>query len=248
MDALATVQRISRPINQFGAWFMLDPATFAGSVSAGMSVGWASHTQGRIGVMGDVDVEVAVENMMFFEPEYVRANWNQPMTISKAEAGVAYAALCAKRGRDYLEGFEGARRLAELLETIVDAADDTDAALFAGWRDALRPEDPEGRAYLLVATTRELRGCRHMAACRAAEADPEAMTLAQSGLAWAGIHGFRNLHGDPAPTYQVNMIEAATDAADALDYAVLTNDERAELVELVETAVSHAEVAGRNPG
>ena len=43
-------------------------------------------------------------------------------------------------------------------------------------------------------------------------------------------------------------VSSATDAADALDYAVLTNDERAELVELVETAVSHSEVAGRNPG
>ncbi len=247
MDAATLTARISQPINEFGAWFMLDPATFARSVEAGMSTGWASHTQGRIGVMGDVDVEVAVANMLFFDPDYIRANWNAPMTISKAEAGVAYAAICVDRGRLYLAGYNDAARLAELLEKVVDAADDTDADLFAGWRDAARPDDAEGRAYLLVATMRELRGCRHMATCRAAGADAETMTLAKSGLAWAGIHGFRNLHADPTPPEVVADIEAATDAADAGNFTCLTDDERTELVDLVEAAVAHAKATGLNP-
>lgn len=247
MDARTTAQRVAGPINGFGSWFMIDPSTFARSVEAGMSDGWASHTQGRIGVMGDVDVEVAVENMMFFAPDYIRDNWNRPMSISKAEAGVVYAAICADQGRRYLAGFDGAARLADLLERVVDGADDTDAALFAGWRDAERPDDAEGRAYLLVATTRELRGCRHMAAARAAGCDPEAMALANSGLAWAGIHGFRNLHADPTPADQTEAIESATDDLDAPNYDCLTADERAELVDLVEAAVAHAEATGLNP-
>ena len=122
-----------------------------------------------------------------------------------------------------------------------------DADLFAGWRDAARPDDAEGRAYLLVATMRELRGCRHMATCRAAGADAETMTLAKSGLAWAGIHGFRNLHADPTPPEVVADIEAATDAADAGNFTCLTDDERTELVDLVEAAVAHAKATGLNP-
>ena len=247
MDARTTAQEVAEPINGFGAWFMLDPTTFARSVEAGMSTGWASHTQGRIGVMGDVDVEVAVANMMFFDPDYIRDNWNRPMSISKAEAGAAYAAICVDQGRRYLAGFDGATRLAELLGQVVDRADDTDAALFAGWRDAARPGDAEGLAYLLVATTRELRGCRHMTAARAAGGDPEAMTLGRSGLAWAGIHGFRNLHADPAPAALAEAIEAATDDLDAPNYECLTDDERAELVDLVEAAVAHAEATGLSP-
>ncbi|HCV34374.1 MAG TPA: hypothetical protein DGF10_06870 [Acidimicrobiaceae bacterium] len=240
MDARSTTKLISRSINQFGARFMLDPVTFAMSVEAGMSTGFASHTQGRIGVMGDVDVELAVESMMFFDPDYVRANWTEPIAITKAEAGAAYAAICAERGRTYLEGFEGAARLAELLEQVADSADDTDAALFAGWRDAHRPEDAEGRAYLMVATIRELRGCRHMSACRAAGADPLAMTLAQSGVAWTAVHGFRDLHAAPADDELVEAVEAATEQADAENYECLTDDERAELIELIEAAVAHA--------
>ena len=240
MDAWSTAQLVSRPINKFGARFMLDPVTFALSVEAGMSTGFASHTQGRVGVMGDVDVELAVASMMFFDPDYVRTNWNEPIAITKAEAGAAYAAICAERGRTYLQGFEGAARLSELLEIVADGADDTDAALFAGWRDAHRPEDAAGRAYLMVATIRELRGCRHMSACRAAGADPLAMTLAQSGIAWAAIHGFRDLHAAPADNNLVEAVEAATEQSDAENYTCLTDDERAELVELVEAAVAHA--------
>ena len=238
MDALTATRRLAGPIGSFGARFMLDPTTFTRSTQMGLPASLASYVQGRIGVMGGVDTETVVDNMLFFDRDLVARCWEEPCDLSKSEAGAVYASICAERGRSYLDGFTGASRLAELLAQVADSADDTRAALFAGWRDAARPDDGAGRAYLLLATVRELRGCRHMEASRSVGVEPLGMILANSGEGTAKLHGYQNV--DPGheatPAAQVDAIEAATDEANAADFACLTDDERAELVALVDAA------------
>ncbi|MDG1464576.1 MAG: hypothetical protein P8Q20_05730, partial [Acidimicrobiales bacterium] len=84
----------------------------------------------------------------------------------------------------------------------------------------------------------ELRGCRHMEAARSVGVEPLGMILANSGEGTAKLHGYQNV--DPSheatPAAQVDAIEAATNEANAADFACLTDDERAELVALVDAA------------
>jgi len=240
MDSRTTARRVAEPINEFGARFMLDPATFARCAEEGMPLSLASYVHGRLGVMGEIDVDAAIESMLFFEPTLVENAWVEESGLTKAQSGTAYAAVCAERGRAYLDGFEGASRLSQLLEKVADSADDTNAALFAGWRDADRPDDPAGRAYLMLATIRELRGCLHMTASRKAGVDPLAMVLASGGEGTAQLHGYTDLDRKPASAEQLTAIEEATTDADAANYDCLTEDERTELAKLVEAAVVHA--------
>ncbi|MEC9467103.1 MAG: hypothetical protein VX980_00915, partial [Actinomycetota bacterium] len=181
MDNITTARRLAGPIGEFGARFMLDPVTFTRSTELGLPAGLASYVQGRIGVMGELDTATVINNKLFFDEGLVARCWEEPCALSKSEAGAAYAAICAERGAAYLDDFSDAPKLAELLGRVADSADDSEAALFAGWRDAARPEDDHGRAYLLVATVRELRGCRHMWATRSAGVDPLRMVLANGG-------------------------------------------------------------------
>ncbi len=242
MDTTTTARRLAGPIGEFGARFMLDPATFTRSAELGLPASLASYVQGRIGVMGELDTAAAIDNKLFFDEGLVARYWEEPCDLSKSEAGAVYASICAERGSAYLDGFPDAPRLAELLGRVADSADDSEAALFAGWRDAARPDDDHGRAYLLLATVRELRGCRHMRATRAAGADPLGMVLANGGERTAKLHGYRDryLDHETADADQVAAIEATTDEANAADFACLTDDERAELVALVTAAVQHA--------
>ena len=240
MDTHSAVELLAKPINHFGARFMLDPITFSRSAELGLPASLASYVHGRLGVMGDIDVETAIDNMFFFDKNLVAATWNEPSDLSKTQAGAAYTSICAERGRLYLEGFKDAKRLAALLERVADTADDAQAALFAGWRDASRPDDGPGRAYLLLAVVRELRGCRHMSVCRAADSDPLALVLAQGGEGTARLHGYQNLDHEPASVDQLASIEAATHAADAKNYSCLSDSDRSELVTLVQNAVTHA--------
>ena len=242
MDTITTARRLAEPIGELGARFMLDPATFSRSTELGLPASLASYVQGRIGVMGELDTPTVIENKLFFDEDLVARYWEEPCDLSKSEAGAAYASICAERGAAYLDGFPDAARLAGLLERVADSADDSKAALFAGWRDAARPDDDHGRAYLLIAAIRELRGCRHMWATRAAGADPLGMVLANGGEKTAKLHGYgdRYLNHTATDADQVAAIEATTDEANAADFSCLTGSERAELVALVEAAVDHA--------
>ena len=148
--------------------------------------------------------------------------------------------ICAERGRDYLDGFAGSGRLADLLATVADNADDAGAALFAGWRDLERPDDDAGRAYLLVQTIRELRFCRHVVAARADGADPAGMVLSHSGEDQVKLFGWGDTDVEPVAADRMDAIEKATDEASAADLSPFSDDERSELVELATAAHAHA--------
>jgi hypothetical protein len=96
-------------------------------------------------------------------------------------------------------------------------------------------------AYLLVQVVRELRFCRHAAAARAAGVSPVSLVQAKNGGSNVGIFGWADSADQPADPQTVADIETATEAASALDHAVLNDDEQAEYVGLVSAALAHAE-------
>ena len=245
MDSLTAARETATPIGDLGARFMLDGAAYARGAELGLPPGMGTYVRGRLGALGDVDAETAVDAAFFWNPETIRSNWTPEDAsgsgvTSPSAAAVAYGQICAERGREYLAGFEGAERLADLIGRVVDSANDTDAALFAGWRDLDRPSDATGRAYLLTQVARELRFCRHTRAVRAAGADPLGMVLAKGGEGNAALFGWTDLSPGPIDPETHEAIEAATDEASAADLACLTDDERSELVELVTAALAHA--------
>ena len=241
MDTLTAARQLADPVQVLGARFMLDGAAYARGPELGLPAGMGTYFLGRLGVLGDVDADVAIEAAYFWNPDLIRANWTDGADIGAVAAGAAYGVICAERGRDYLAGFEGAGRLAELAAAVADGADDADAALFAGWRDLERPADDEGRAYLLVQTIRELRFCRHVVAARADGADPAGMVLARSGESQVQLFGWGDVDVEPVDATRMAAIEAATDAASAADLTSLTDGERSELVDLSAAAHAHAD-------
>lgn len=241
MDALTAARRTATPIGDLGAKFMLDGHAYKRGAELGLPSGMGTYMLGRLGVLGDVDLDTAVDAAFFWAPETIAANWSaEDSAMTPSAAAPLYGQVCVERGREYLSGFEGAGRLADLLEQMVDSADDTDAALFAGWRDLERPSDPEGRAYLLAQVARELRFCRHICAVRAADTEPLAMVLAKGGEANANLFGWSDHSCGPVDPDVHAAIEAATDQASAGDLECLTDDERTELVDLAEAALAHA--------
>ncbi len=236
MDARTAARSLAAPIGSLGARFMLDGASFGRGAELGLPPGVGTYVLGRLGVLGDVDADTACEAAHFFTPEVIRANWAPTDDLPASQAAAIYGQICVEMGRTYLDGFEGAGRLAELAASVADDADPTDAALFAGWRDQARPDDDTGRAYLLVTALRELRFCRHVVAVKAAGADPHGMLIANKGL--VTLFGWPEDGTATDPEIR-DAIEDATDEASAVDYATLGDDERAELVALASAAFEH---------
>ena len=239
MDTLATARRLADPIGSLGARFMLDRSTFGRCAELGLPTGMPSYVQGRLGVMGDVSADEAADAAFFFDRGMITAGWEADCDLTRSEGGAAYALVCVDLGRTYLEGFDGAERMADLLAAVLDAADMSGVALAAGWRDTARPPDATGRAYLLTQATRELRLCRHVLIARAAGVDPMGMVLAVDGERFTAMHGYQDLSAGPQDEATRLAVDSATDLANATDFEVLTPDERTELVSLAETAVAH---------
>ena len=222
---------------------MLDRSTFERCVELGLPDGMSSYVQGRLGVMGDVSADEAADAAFFFDRGLIATGWEADCELTRSEGGTAYALVCVELGRTYLDGFEGVERLADLLAGVLDAADMSGLALATGWRDTARPPDATGRAYLLTQATRELRLCRHVLAARAAGVDPMGMVLAADGERWAAMHGYQDLSAGPQDDATRSLVEDATDAASAADLDVLDDDERSDLVTLVEAVFAHADSA-----
>ena len=241
MDSLTTARRIADPIGSLGARFMLDRSTFGRCVELGLPEGMAGYVQGRLGVMGDVSADEAADAAYFFDRDFIAAGWAEDTALTRSEGGAVYAQVCVELGRTYLDGFDGAERLADLLASVLDAADMSDLPLAVGWRDAARPPDAEGRAYLMTQAARELRLCHHVVESRSADVDPMGMVLAADGERWAAMHGYQDLSAGPQDDATRSLVEDATDAASAADLEVLDDDERSDLVTLVEAVFAHAD-------
>lgn len=243
-DGLTPAQAAAAVKDAVGTWgfnWMADPGVRARGKSELGLRGRPLYHLGRAGALGDVPVEVVIAAEAFFPPEVVRAAWEEGRALlAPLDAAVAYAGFCADVFRERYGDRPGLPRLVELLEPVVDGAEPAGLPLFAGWRALPRPEDAAGRAGLLLNVLREHRGSVHAAACAAVGLGPlEAVMAGSYGEANARFFEWPEPYPDPDPfRARWDAAEDLTSAAAGRPYDALDADERAELVQLVQSTLT----------
>lgn len=249
--SVQSARAIAAPVGAVGGAFMLHPEVLGPGKEAGYG-GFAYYVVGRGGVLGDVDAKVVSSAFGFFAPGLIAKLWNDGVKVEGARAGAdRYAAACADFGRRRLSGFSGSARLAELVDRITSAADNSALALFAGWQAQPLPDDADGRCYQLLHVLRELRGSAHIVAVVASGLTPLEAVIANpansspenGSAAQAERFGWSGPFPDAASLAdQFARAESLTDEIMGRFISVLSNDEQAELVRLVteaHTLISH---------
>ncbi len=168
IEGVAGLANRIRPVVQvLGGKFMTSPELAAVEAEAGLPPR-SLYVRGRSAVLGDVPPKVAAELFGIF-PHWLFEFVLPPATAAlDAPASVrAYAESSARWSRVNLSAVSEPGRLAELLFRVVDAADASGLALFAGWKNAERPQGDVERLGFALMLFRELRGGLHFAALRA---------------------------------------------------------------------------------
>ena len=221
---------------------MLAPAVLGPCKDAGYPNGFAYYVAGRGGVLGDVDADVVVSAFAFFEPGLVRKLWNDGIAVEGARASARrYGAACSSFWAERLAGFGGNARLCELAERVVDGADSSGLALFAGWRGEQRPSALPERAGFALHLLREMRGSAHILAVVASGLTPLDAVLATSGAEGGQRFGWSGPFDD-VPASAKDAAESLTDEIVARLYSSSIDDgELDEFVSLVRAAKAHVD-------
>jgi hypothetical protein len=233
--------RVAKPGLELGSAYAECPQTLRRARRMGLS-SWAFYVAGRAGVLGDVPAETAAAALGFIAPDAVADGWDTACQIT-TPSEVAAAALeeCCRWGAACLNDLPRVTRLVELAERVVVAADPAGLPLFAAWRGMPVPDDaPGARAAALLRQLEEFRSGAHLLAVRASGLTPlEAILAGPEGEAGAMMYGW------PAPYPPVGALirrlawaEAVTDHITGRAFAVLTEAERAEFVELLNAAMA----------
>ena len=137
------MDRTAVPILEYGRGWMLHADTIARSAELGLDGPFGFWVNGRAGVLGDADADVAAAAIGFMAPAMVRHHWETPTDLSRRGLSAEYAASAAAWGRNVLADLADTDldRLTELCDRIADAALPSTGALFAGWRSVERPDD-----------------------------------------------------------------------------------------------------------
>ncbi|ADJ42172.1 hypothetical protein AMES_0351 [Amycolatopsis mediterranei S699] len=168
IEGAADLANRIRPVVQvLGGKFMTSPELAAVEAEVGLPPR-SLYVRGRSAVLGDVPPKVAAELFGIF-PHWLFEFVLPPATAAlDASAAVrAYAESSARWSRVSLSAVPEPGRLAELVFRVVDAADASGLALFAGWKNAERPAGDVERLGFALMVFRELRGGLHFAALRA---------------------------------------------------------------------------------
>ncbi|MEU4522935.1 hypothetical protein AB0F52_30020 [Amycolatopsis sp. NPDC024027] len=168
IEGVADLANRIRPVVQvLGGKFMTSPELAEVEAEAGLPPR-SLYVRGRSTVLGDVPPKVAAELFGIF-PHWLFEFVLPPATAAlDAPAAVrAYAESSARWSRVSLSAVSEPGRLADLMFRVVDAADASGLALFAGWKNAERPEGDVERLGFALMVFRELRGGLHFAALRA---------------------------------------------------------------------------------
>lgn len=229
-----TAAALKQTIGDVGFGFMTDPLTRDAGRARGLR-GRPLYFLGRGGALGDVPAEVVVAAFAFFPPAAVTEHWNAGREVmAPGDAAVLYAELCAEWGRRTYTGKARLDRALELFERVADAAEPFGLPLFVGWRALPRVDDVPGRVAQVLNVLREHRGSLHACAVAAVGLGPLEATVAGAyGVPGAQFLGWPEPYPDPEP-YRADWqrAEELTSAAAARPFAVLTPEERAELVEI----------------
>ncbi|WHT19123.1 hypothetical protein N8J89_39570 [Crossiella sp. CA-258035] len=181
-----------KPLVKLGGVFMTSPQMNAHTKALELPRG-GLYFRGRAAVLGDPSSTVVAELYGIFPKWLMHAVIPQVTQLLPAKAAVAaYSAACWEWGREALAEVPAAERTAELLFQVSDAADAGNLPLFAGWREATRPEDAPARLAHALNLLREYRGGLHFCALRACgigidealAVNPESGKQIMTRLAW----------------------------------------------------------------
>ncbi len=243
MDAIAVARSMRGSVGMLAMDWLMDPSTLSEAAKRGMADGTGAYAAGRLGVLGNCPVDNVVAAAYFWNPSTMREAVEQGRAaMSPAQGALIWGEICADFGAKRLAGMEGAARLGELLERVVDAAAPHGAPTFVGWRDLPRP--PTGgasHAFFMAQIMRELRFGRHCVAVQALGMEPlEAILSGPAGEWNAEFFGWSKPYPDVSHLSDTReQIESLTDKLHAPDFEVLTPAERAEVRELAKAARFH---------
>jgi hypothetical protein len=229
-----TAAALKSTIGDVGLGFMMDPLTREAGRARGLR-GRPLYFLGRGGALGDVPAEVVVAAFAFFPPEAVTEHWNAGREVLSArEAALLYTEQCAEWGRRTYTGKPRLERALELFERVADAAEPFGLPLFVAWRALPRVDDVPGRLAQVLNVLREHRGSAHACAVTVVGLGPLEATVAGSyGEAGAKFLGWAEPYPDPEPFRAAwQQAEYLTAATASRPFAVLTPEERAELVQI----------------
>lgn len=227
------------PILEFGRGWMMSPGTAAKGAELGLQ-GFGFWVNGRAGSLGEVGADVAAAAIGFMAPELVAQYWDRPAGLGAMDAALAYADAGAELGRGVLAGIDTVRleRLAELADRVAAKALPCTGLIFTGWRRLPRPDDPAGRATVVLNVLRELRGGAHLSAIQAAGLTPQHAVISfvadtiRGGPNGAERFGWKAPHPEPDVEARTRA-EGYTTAACLHAYEALDGSEADEFIELV---------------
>ncbi|WP_181774744.1 SCO6745 family protein [Amycolatopsis pittospori] len=166
-EAMGPAREIRGPVQVLGGRFMTSPELAEVEAEVGLAPR-ALYFRGRSAVLGDPPPKVVAELFGIFPHWLFEAALPPAMeTLDAVSAVRAYSRSSARWGRVSLSDADDPGRLAGLLFRLVDAADASGLALFAGWQLAERPDDDVERLAFALMVFREFRGGVHFAALRA---------------------------------------------------------------------------------
>jgi hypothetical protein len=162
-------------------------------------------------MLGDVNADVVTAAMGWFEPNTVKAMYEEGAGVAGATAAAARMAEAhGQWGDKYYAGLPDVEAIADLAETVADGLEGSGLPLFVGWRDAPRSESPAGRAAQLMQILREWRGGLHLVATTAAGLSPLEAILTNEGAGQAKFFGW------PEPFPDCAAIKAKHHAAERM--------------------------------
>jgi hypothetical protein len=190
--ATSVADAVAGPVLEYGRGWMMADATGARAEELGFTARFGLWVNGRAGVLGDVDADVAAAAIGFMAPGAVRSFWEaRPAGLSPIDAAVAYADAAAAWGREVLADVPTAdlERLADLTDRVAAAASPSIGVLFAGWRALPRPPDPAGRVTVVLNVLREMRGGAHLSAVNAVGLGPHGAIVSTDDPVRGGVAG-----------------------------------------------------------
>jgi hypothetical protein len=198
-DMTDAARAAGAPIQQAVGVFMLHPETFAGSVAAGYQNPLAGYVAGRGGVLGDATGDTVSSVFVVFEPEALRALWEEGVAVRGA-AGAAelYWEQTAGFARKYLASADGLDRFAALGEKIIAATPGAGLPLYAGWRTMPLADDVPARALQVMFILRELRAGVHFNALTNSGIGPVEAHMLNKGREYTTIFGWPEPFADGA--------------------------------------------------
>ena len=189
--ALATVRATSEPIHDIGTAVYLSPDVFGWAAEWGWTNPFAFYFAGRGGMLGEVHADVVRSATGWFEPNAVKAMFEEGTAVAGATVAAARMAEAhSKWGRKHYAEVPNLEWIVALTQEVVDGLEGSGIPLFVGWRDADRCESAPGRAAQLMQILREWRGGLHLVATTAAGLSPLEAILTNEGPGQAKLFGW----------------------------------------------------------